>query len=310
MAGIELGFTGNPKVIEQFKRKKKLLAIGDPKQSEIDATLMFTQGGSAGAYEAGIAKALIDLGYYQVPDKVVGVSTGAPVAWYFGAGDIKGVPIYHQNNIENELVKFSRFPNIFGIRRLAEVFRDDLPIDEETIQNSRSDFYIGVTGYADGIGRMKSLKGRKNPLGLMVASLCVPFIGDGGVKVDGIKSCDGGVAFPLPISYAVIVLKSKNILIAMTEPPVYKYSSDRAISVVDSLEKIGLVKPLVAAMARNAQVFNSELDFITGRRPLPEDVNLGIIHPLNTSVGMFCMDQNDLKEATIQGELFTKYLFS
>ena len=81
-------FEGDSSVIEAIKEKKRLRDSGQP-HAHIKPMLFIDGGLMKGAYGVGAGLAMEELGYFDVFTSAVGVSSGAPSAAYFIAGDTK-----------------------------------------------------------------------------------------------------------------------------------------------------------------------------------------------------------------------------
>src|SRR3989344_9040277 len=82
-------FEGNPEVLRNLFRKKRLLDAGDVDHCMYRPLVLACSGLMRGVYAGGQCRALDRFGLINVFDIAVGISTGAPMLGFFLAGQIQ-----------------------------------------------------------------------------------------------------------------------------------------------------------------------------------------------------------------------------
>lgn len=164
-------------------------------------------------YATGFAQATHEQKLTRGIKTIIASSAGAGSAYYLIAGadeneQIRRIAeeagnIFHTRNPHNEMVKVGIGRPILNLRTLAEMFRDEYPIDPEVFRRSTTKLLIGLTSWETGQEVLMDAAKAKNPLSLVVASMLLPFISKRSlmtpnptIKIDGRRYADGGEFFP------------------------------------------------------------------------------------------------------------------
>lgn len=200
----KMRFEGDPQVLINLFKKKQLLEIGDPRQVEIRPVLLIDGGSMKGVYGGGQVTALEKFRLTNVFDVVVGISTGAPTAAYFIAGQAAlGTRIYSEECTTSRFISIGRALLKKVIMRtdyLAQIFRGEesnKKLNQEAIKESRTELYVVATDAKTGEGVFLDAKSAlPDSVQAIQASLALPGISEGSVEVNGKPYLDG-TASPL-----------------------------------------------------------------------------------------------------------------
>jgi len=142
---------GDASVIDAIKTKKKLLDAGED-SSHINILCVVDGGLMKGAYSTGVGIAFEELGYTNVFDTVVGVSSGAPSAAYFVAGEVwKGSSLIYEECCSRELVNWQRFWSPLNTSVIIDAMRTGRKrLTWDSVKNSNTKLLIGVAKCEDG----------------------------------------------------------------------------------------------------------------------------------------------------------------
>jgi predicted patatin/cPLA2 family phospholipase len=117
---------------------------------------------------AGSALALHMLGFQDVFDTIVGISTGAAIGAYFLSGGdrpLMGAPVYYEECTTEEFSNLAYFRPYVDIDYIEGVMKErKKKIDSAHIRASRSKFYVGVMGVPGGRGSFINAKTAKPSL--------------------------------------------------------------------------------------------------------------------------------------------------
>lgn len=201
-------FEGNSEVLARLHEKKRLLAEGNPRHEEIRPALLVLSGTMRGVYGGGQVTALERFGLTSAFDIALGVSTGAPTAAYFVAGQAAlGTTLYSEECTRPEFIRARRifsggWPVDTGY--LARVFRGECSnkkLDQRAILASRTALYAGVTCAETGEGIFVDAK-RTSPdvVEALKPSMSFPGLSPGPTHIGSRRCVDGvgGLPFPAP----------------------------------------------------------------------------------------------------------------
>lgn len=196
-------FEGNEEVLWRLLIKKQLMDDGNPLHREIRPALVIGSGTMRGVYGGGQVIALESFGLANAFETVIGVSTGAPTAAYFLAGQaVLGTTIYCDECTTREFMSLSRFGkgNIVDIDYLAHVFRmGPKALNQRAVRAAIPNFLVAATDAATGHGRLLNAKDTyPDAVEALRASIALPGFTHGNVSIGGRRYLDGAVALPLP----------------------------------------------------------------------------------------------------------------
>src|SRR3989344_1435885 len=145
-------FEGNPEVLRNLFRKKRLLANADISHQYTRTALLACSGVMRGTYGVGQMLSLHRFDLNHVFDNVFGVSTGTPSLAYLLTGQERH-SIYWKEAASKEFISLSRFLQgkgpVVDIDYICRVFGD---IDQRAVRQSRSNFFAGATCAHTGSG--------------------------------------------------------------------------------------------------------------------------------------------------------------
>lgn len=185
--------------------------------------IVFSGGGSRGAYQVGVWRALNKLGIKA--DIVVGCSVGSITSALYIAGDIdRAYKIYENLSINNI---FDR--EKLGIRlkpvNLLKTIKEE--IDYEVLMKSKIEYGLITTKYPSlrSVSITKKDLTKDNYADYIVASCSIPFIFKAS-KIEKNRYIDGGVKNPIPVKLAE-KMGAERIIIVNTSvlKPRYKVSN-------------------------------------------------------------------------------------
>lgn len=311
MKPLNINFTGDPQVIQNILKKKKLLAKNDPAHEEIKTVLILPGGGQRGVIEEGVAVALEKYELIDAFDYVIGVSTGAPVGYYMlGKEAAIGTTIYFDENVKNHFVNLLRLWKVIDIDTLGNIFRSRGNLDD-IVRKSRPKFLVGVTDKDTGKEEFVDVKKSSDPLSCVIASICVPIL-DGGksVLINGRFYVDGALSNPLPITYAIEELNATDILIPFPRSLVMRNQEPKILLwVLDNFFRRMISDGLRSQLHTYIDRFNHELEYIIGNRNLPKGVRVGVIHPTQMPISDITMNKRLLEAGVLSSMEFTEKLF-
>jgi len=207
-------FEGEHSVIEAIKEKKRLIDAGED-HGHIKPLLIIDGGLMKGAYGVGAGLALQELGYTDVFSTVVGISSGAPSASYFLAGEMDKVPsLIYEVCCSRKFINMWRFWNQVDTKYFIDVLRDPIKgINEQKIFASQTDLYIGVADYKDGAPELLKTKNREELLRAINASVLMPNVSTEIVTFNDIRYVDGGFTRPHILRKALDTVSATHVLV-------------------------------------------------------------------------------------------------
>lgn len=287
-APIQEGFQliGDPSVISSLWKNKQELDEGHLPSRRV--ALILPGGGQRGVREGALVSALEKFDMRNVFSDVVGISTGAPVGYYFLGGEaVRGTTIYTDDNVENGFVELKRIYNVMGLKRLEKVFREDKALqDLDKLYTSMANLWVGLTDAKTGKAEFKIAQLSDDPINLLMASINVPFLGKLKPRKIGDNSYwDGTIAAPLPIQWVIDNLDPTDILIGFNKPVSDKNHKHMLEQFTEATIKGKMFTQLKTVNER----YNEEFRFVTGEKKSP--VNIAGFIPLNDSLTTFSMDR-------------------
>ncbi len=279
-------------------------------KKDIRPLLLILGGGMKGPYSAG--QALIGLPAIGLDSKffdaVVGISAGADVASYFVAGGKqmpKGASVFYEECTEGEFIDFRRVNQIMNVEVISNVMsKGEKAVDQQAILDSKTKFYVGVTGAEDGKSELIDVKTAKpGMMDALTASMAVPLVYRKAIEVNGKKYVDGAFD-PMPIEKIIEKFNPTDILVLPNTPfdrmdafeltpgeYLFAELSSKMGSVgsagsLDNVEKFLLIKEEV----------RKSLEYIQKQK----GVNVGILWPPDSGLSNFTTDPDKVEEAVIE----------
>lgn len=256
-------------VLRRLFYKRKWLEGHYSHHRSIRPLLLILSGTMRGVYGGGQVIALKQWGLTNVFDVVVAVSTGAPTAAYFLAGQPEiGTTIYFNECTTQEFISFRRgFRGGFiaDVDYLASVFRGERSykkLNQSAVFDSRSELIITATCADTGAGLMLGAKYVKPDIVEAIrASIALPGLSHGDVRIDGIRCCDGAGALPFPVRKSLKEYRPTDVLVLANRPRAYSGGSwlERQFS---SLLMRNYPKRVQEIFAHRRNVFASELNYL------------------------------------------------
>ncbi len=262
------GFERNGSIFRHLRLKKEMLQHADAGHREIRPVLLGLSGVFRGVRCGAQLKVLHDHGYNDSFDHAVAVSTSAPAIGYSLAGQpALGLSIYWDECLSGKFIPthYSQLPwevlkmfwtkgkdPLMDIEYLCDVFRGKVSnkaLDQEAARRCRTRFSVAVTRCNDGEGMLLDAK-KTNPdmVEAIRASIAVPGVSNGKVRIDGVEYIDGVGAMPFPIELILRELDPTDILVL----------ANRAED-----ESIHLVEHLLTSLALHSEVARVQEEFST-----------------------------------------------
>lgn len=207
-------FKGDQNVVGAIQEKKRLLNAGESHE-HIRPVLFIAGGVMRGVYGGGAVTALHELGYTNVFDHVIGVSTGAPTAAYFlGGNPRKGTSIYYEECCNEHFLQAlwrsnwlrkarKTIAEPISISYLDKVFRGSTgkPVDCDAVFANRTEFHIAVTVGERGDAWYVNTCDCEVLHNGVAGSCLIPGVGGGVFHVNDEEVIDGvvGGAFPIKL---------------------------------------------------------------------------------------------------------------
>lgn len=224
-------FEGDRGVISAIKEKKRLMEAREA-HGHIKPLLVIDGGLMKGAYGAGVVIAFEELGYTNVFSNIVGVSSGAPTAAYFLAGEARrGESIYYEESCSRKFINMWRIWNQVNTFYFAAVLRGvtGKGIDVDKVFASNTNLYIGVADFKTGKPSLLVPTEREELLQTIQASILMPNVSNDIVTINDIRYADGGFTKPHILRRAVDEIEATHVLILTNQ--------DQTVSTIPFLER-------------------------------------------------------------------------
>ncbi len=170
-----------------------------------------------GPYGAGSAAALHELGLGDVFDVVVGVSTGAPTAAYFLAGQDQvrlGSSLYYEECTSNAFMNPWRFKKLVDIDQLITwMKRGPKALNTQAIRRHPSQFFVSAITRKGHMELFDAKTAQPGMLEAIRASIAIPGLFGSWVPVNNTYYCDGGFDDPLPMSKVITMFHPTDVLV-------------------------------------------------------------------------------------------------
>lgn len=149
--------------------------------------------------------ALTDVGYSEVFDFAVGMSTGAPTVAYFLSGQARvGTSIYYEDLPANKFIHMRRMltgGDAADIDMLCSIFRGELgnkKLDEQKVLDARTRAFISAIQYKTGKLKLFDAYLHGSIIDLIQASIAMPIFYRRKVYINGKRYIDGSIGYGLP----------------------------------------------------------------------------------------------------------------
>lgn len=208
-------FEGDTGVIAAIKEKKQLMESG-AEHAHIRPLLFIDGGLMKGVYGAGAVLALEELGYTDVFDDVVGVSSGAPTAGYFLAHQARlGVTLYSEEACDRKFINPWRLWNQVDTFYFAGALRGvtNKGLQASRVLASRSTIYIAVADFKTGAPELLNPTTDEELFTAIQASVLMPNISSDVVKFKDIRYVDGGFTRPHALKKALEEIDATHVLV-------------------------------------------------------------------------------------------------
>ena len=190
--------------------------------------LVLEGGAMRGLYTAGILDVFME-NCIKV-DTIFGVSAGALFGINYKSGQIGRALRYNLKYAHDR-----RYMGMYSLITTGDVMNRDFcfnklvheldPLDFETYDNSKVEFYAVVTNIETGKAEYIEISDAKRDMEYLRASGSMPFVSNL-VEIEGNKYLDGAVADPIPIEKALSAGYSK-IIVVQTRPADYTKTRSR-----------------------------------------------------------------------------------
>jgi len=180
---LRLRLEGDQSVLVALFKKARLIASGDPKQSEIRVAVLFCGGGQSSVEGAGASIALKRAGVLGAISTAIGISGGAADVLYMAAGHPEKDPYMWLAAAANPLVSPMRallrrgpFVDVDDLMRRATNAADPrFSFDDRAFASTPiGDVYFVAADYDRGVPVFLNARREKDPLAAAFASLKVP----------------------------------------------------------------------------------------------------------------------------------------
>lgn len=205
---------GDKSVIDAIKEKKRLMDAGESHE-HINILCIIDGGLMKGAYSAGAGLALEELGYTDVFNTIVGVSSGAPSAAYFVAGQVhKGASLIYEECCDKDFFKLWRFPNQLNVGFLMQALTTgDKKLDWSSIEQSNTKLFAGVSEFATGKPVLVEASNEEALLSAIEASIAIPTLCNNRVEINGVRYTDGGFTAPHIAEHCLNTIPSTHMIV-------------------------------------------------------------------------------------------------
>ncbi len=225
ITGDVMTFEGNPEVIENLRRKRKLLRVGSDKAKAIRPAIVYTPGAQGGARGVAVAKVLLEWGLiatgnHPVVDHLIGTSTGGALVLITCSRKVEdGANVYFKVCTKRAFVSFLRFwqvQNVEYLERNLRLVLGQLGEGPCAVREFPGSVHVGVSDQ-DGRGHLCDAKtARPDAVALVVAGCTIPALSKP-YLLEGEPRYDGGV-HGFFFREAVKEFDPTDLLVVMSQP--------------------------------------------------------------------------------------------
>ncbi len=288
------------KLVQNLLLKNQLLRNGDKKHEDIRTALLILCGANLGVYGNGATIALHLLGFSDVFDVVVGVSTGAGIGGYFLAGEkqaLLSASIYYTEFSGTRFINYLRAKKIIDVGLISEVMRRGrTKMDTEAIKKSRSKFFVGVTNAETGNGELINAKSATpDVIAAIEASSAMPLGYNPPVEINQRSYYDGGISLPCPIKEVCEKFKPTDVLVLPNRPPRFGSQLFRELTgrVFAAVALRNLPAFLRAAIVSRHKRFPEDMNYIQDCN----EINVGVLWPPEMGIRPLTRSPSKLRAA-------------
>jgi predicted patatin/cPLA2 family phospholipase len=206
---------GDSSVIQAIQEKKRLMDAGQP-SDHIKPVLMIDGGLMKGTYGVGAGQALEELGYTDVFDSIVGVSSGAPSAAYFVSGAItRAASLIWEECCDRRFLNMWRFWNQVNTDYFIKALQTTKgkQLDAEKVLSARTKLYIGVADFTTGEPLLYKPTTPAELFTAIQASILMPNVSSDIVHINDIRYVDGGFTKPHVLELVFNQIEATHFLI-------------------------------------------------------------------------------------------------
>lgn len=219
-------FEGNLEVLQNLRIKRDLLARGDARHELFKTAIGVGGGALLGTYGAGQLASLSEHGHIDTFDVALTASTGTPATLFFVSGQVNEArSVYWKECVTSRFLSLRRFiaraipgnEHLFAmdIDYLADVFRGvndrGLSLDTDAVRRARTVLYAAATSQ-HGEPALIDMRHADDPVEVMKASIAIPGISRGNVKIGNELYFDGMGAVPFPPTQLIEQFGSTDVL--------------------------------------------------------------------------------------------------
>ena len=238
--------------------------------------LVLEGGGLRGLYTAGVLDIFMEKGIHI--DGIMGVSAGALFGINYKSNQMGRILRYNKKYAKNK-----NYMGMYSLLTTGNIMNEEFcfnkivneldPIDYETYQHSKVEFYAVVTNIETGEAeyiKIDDLKD-KNNLEYLRASGSMPFVSKP-VNIQGKKYLDGGIADSIPIDKMMCMHYDK-VIVILTRPNEYRKRKSNQV-----FPKLYYRKypKFAEAINHRYQMYNEELDKVSD---LEKEGKIFVIRP-------------------------------
>ena len=243
-------FDGDSSVFAAIKEKRRRMRAGES-HDDIQPLIIFGGGLMKGAYGAGAALALEELGYRESFSQVVGVSSGAPIAAHFVAGTVgTGMSLLTEECCARQFINPWRIWNQVDTMYLMRIMRSGPPkgVTVEQILGAPATLYFGVSEYETGRPKLIRVSDEATLFDGMHASMTMQNVTRHRTYIDGVHYADGGFTKPHIFQEVIDQLTATHILVVTNNDRVFGALSQFERFMNRTLFRLRLNGPQVTAI--------------------------------------------------------------
>lgn len=251
--------------------------------------LVIQGGGMRGAFGAGVASVLVELGLNQSFDEIYASSSGCNTGAYFITGQAsEGVEIYKNDISRFRLLQPWNFKKSIDLDYLIDFLTGEKhPLDIEKLKKSKTVLKMYVTDFLSGHSDYFTNHQGVDVLAAMKASCAYPNHFPP-VLVDGKLYLDGNIATILPIEQAIND-RCTDILVLTTVPEEHhEHPQKKSHRMFQLLMSRKFTIDFKDVREHRVELYNHSLDLAFGREVPNERVRIFTIAPdymiANTSI--------------------------
>lgn len=285
-----LTYEKKKRTIRTYILEMRKFGSEDKRVKEMKTALVVEGGAMRGIFSAGVLDAFLEVDYNPF-DICVGVSAGATnLAAYLGKMQRRNYTVYTKYSLDKRFINpvaFLKGGHLMDLDWLWEITIDKLRLDLDVIENSPSEFVIGMTEIKS--GQIKYVVPTKDNLETVLkASSAVPIFYRNPVTIDSVDYWDGGVTDPIPVREAVR-RGAKKIVVIRSRKKHFKMADKNKL-----IAQLGFRKypKMGEAVLNRPSVYNETINYL---RESKDDVEIiEVCPPDGFQTGRLTKDKNTL----------------